>query len=174
MELTDNFRTLVNNTVKCLKGTSRRIFMADVADEVGQRRAAQQFGWGRDTIRKGCRERDSGVGCIDAFNARGTKPLEQTRPHLIADIRDIAESFAQTDPRFKSGERYLRLSVESIVWLLIDEKGYQNRELPSNEAIRLKLHSMGFRLRKVRKAAPKKSPANRCHLRAAQTGEPPG
>ena len=156
MELTDNFRTLVHNTAKCLRATSPRIFMADVADEVGQRRAAEQFGWSRDTIRKGCRERDSGVGCIDAFDARGTKPLEQTRPQPIADIRDIAESFAQTDPRIKSVERYLRLPVESIVWLLIDEKGYQDWELPSNEAIELKLHSMGFRLRKVRRVAPRK------------------
>ena len=130
--------------------------MADVAQQIGQRRAASEFGWGRDTIRKGRHERDSGIACVDALSARGIKSLEQTRPELIADIRDIAESFAQTDPRFRTGERYLRPSVASIVELLIEEKGYEDGDLPSNEAIRLKLHALGLRLRKVRKAAPKK------------------
>jgi hypothetical protein len=173
MRATEGFRSLVSNTIKGLKGTARRIFMADVADQVGgQRRAAEAFGWGRETIRKGRRERDSGIECIDALSMRGTKPLEQTWPQLIGDIRDIAESFAQTDPKFKSGERYLRLSVSSVVQLLIDEKGYENQELPSNEAIRLKLHAMGFKLRKVRKTTPKKTPADRRHFRADSAGEP--
>jgi hypothetical protein len=172
MELTDSFRALVSNTYKHLKGTARRTFMADVADQIGgQRRAADEFGWGRDTIRKGRHERDSGISCVDAFCARGTKPLEQTRPQLIVDIRDIAESFAQTDPRFKTGERYLRLSVASIVELLIDEKGYVDLDLPSDEAIRLKLLAMGFRLRKVRKSAPKKTAGDGRHLRASQAGQ---
>jgi len=59
------------------------------------------------------------------------------RPQPVADIRDIAEWFAQTDPRSRTGERYLRLSVASIVELLIEEKGYEDVDLPSNEAIRL-------------------------------------
>ena len=171
MELTDSFRALVSNTCKNLKSTARRTFMADVAEQRGQRRAANEFGWGRDTIRKGKCERDSGIACVDAFSARGTKPLEQTRPRLIADIRDIAESFAPTDPRFETGERYLRLSVASIVELLIDEKGYEDVELPSNEAIRLKLHAMGLRLRKVRKVAPKKTARDGRDLRATQAGQ---
>lgn len=174
MELTDSLRVLVRNTCEKLKGTAKRTFMADVAEQIGQRRAAKEFGWGRDTIRKGMHERDCGIACIDAFSARGTKPLEQTRPQLIADIRDIAESFAQTDPRFQTGERYLRLSVASIVELLIDEKGYKDGELPSDEAIRLKLHAMGFRLRKVRKVAPKKTARDGCDLRANQAGERQG
>ena len=105
MELTDSFRALVTSTCEKLKGTDRRTFMADVAQQIGQRRAASEFGWGRDTIRKGRHERDSGIACVDALSPRGIKPLEQTRPKLIGDIRDIAESFAQTDPRFRTGER---------------------------------------------------------------------
>jgi hypothetical protein len=171
MELTDSFRALVHSTFEKLKGTDKRTFMADVAEQIGQRQAASEFGWGRDTIRKGRHERDSGIACVDALSARGPKPLEQTRPQLIADIRDIAESFAQTDPRFETGERYLRLSVASIVELLIDEKGYEDVELPSNEAIRLKLHAMGLRLRKVRKVAPKKTARDGRDLRANQTGQ---
>ena len=50
MRETEGFRSLVSNTIKGLKGTARRIFMADVADQVGgQRRAAEAFGWGRET-----------------------------------------------------------------------------------------------------------------------------
>ena len=61
--------------------------------------------------------------------------------------------------------------MASIVELLIEEKGYEDGDLPSNEAIRLKLHALGLRLRKVRKAAPKKTSGNGRDLRAHQACE---
>lgn len=157
MELTGSGRDLVTATCKSFKGSERRVFMARVAEQVGgQRAAAREFHWGRDTIRLGQHELRSGVRCVDAFNARGRKPIEFHLPELLPDMRDIIESFSQTDPRFESNRRYCRLTVSQIVVLLIDEKGYEDTELPSNECLRLKVHQLGFTLHKVQKVKPKK------------------
>ena len=68
MDMSTSFYQLVTTTIKDLRSTARRVFMAGVAEVMGgQRKAAAMFGWGRETIRKGQHERDSGVSCMDAF-----------------------------------------------------------------------------------------------------------
>jgi hypothetical protein len=74
MELTEELKTLFIETAKSLKGSDRRVFMARVVKLLGsggQRRAAAELGWDRDTIRKGRHELDSGFRCYDHFSGRG-------------------------------------------------------------------------------------------------------
>jgi hypothetical protein len=95
MELTDSIKTLLVATAKALKGSARRLFMARTVKELGpggQQRAARELGWGRMTIRKGMRELESGVECIDAFGLRGRKPAEHHLPTLLTDIQAIVDS----------------------------------------------------------------------------------
>jgi hypothetical protein len=40
---------------------------------------------------------------------------------------------------------------------LIEQKGYTDEELPSEEAIRVRLNQLGFSLKKVQKSKPKKN-----------------
>ena len=61
MELTDSLKTLLLETAKALKGSTRRLFMARTVKELGpggQQRAARELRWGRMTIRKGMHELD--------------------------------------------------------------------------------------------------------------------
>ena len=105
MELTDSLKTLLIETAKSLKGSARRLFMARTVKELGrggQQRAARELQWGRMTIRKGRRELDSGLVCIDAFALRGRKRAEVPLPNLLTDIQAIVDSQSQVDPHFRS------------------------------------------------------------------------
>ena len=64
MELTDSLKQYVLSTVALLRGSERRLFMArtvQVLGPGGQRRAEQELGWNRWTIRKGLHELHSGL-----------------------------------------------------------------------------------------------------------------
>jgi len=159
MELTESVREVVEFAMQELKGAARRRFMAEIVLKLGsggQRKAAREFGWGRNTIRKGGHELRTGIECVDG--RCGTRAgVDERLPNLRADIKDIVECWSQTDPRFRTTERYSKLAVPQVAKRLVRDKGYGERELPSNETIRRLMHELGFRPRKVRKANPKKN-----------------
>ena len=133
--------------------------MAEVVKNLGrggQTRAEKELGWNRRTIRKGMQELEHGISIIDAFKLRGRKPIEVKLPNLRADIISIVDSQTQTDPSFKSSKLYTRLSVTQVRRQLIELKGYDSQELPSNEVIRQKLNQLGYSLKRVAKTKPLK------------------
>jgi len=75
---------------------------------------------------------------------------------LLEDIRALVEPQAQTDPSFKSTRLYSRISASEVRRQLIEQKGYQEEELPSEETIRCRLNEMGYSLKRVIKAKPPK------------------
>jgi len=159
MELSDELKTLYQKTANKLKGSDRRLFMAQVVRSLGrggQRLAERELGWCRKTIRKGTHELDSGIRCEDNFSARGRKRAEYHLPNLLADIEIIVDSQSSCDPTFCSNRLYARISAAEVRRQLIEQKGYSTEELPSEETIRLKLNELGFRLRSVTKSRPKK------------------
>jgi len=159
MELTQGIRNALKTAAATLKGHARRIFMAQVVRDLGlggQRRAQAELGWSRDTVRKGEHELSTGIECVDALNATGAKRIDARLPNLRQDIRDLVDGQSQADPRFESERVYCRLSAAKVVGLLIERKGYSDRELPSNETIRNILNAEGYTLRKVQKTKPKK------------------
>jgi len=162
MELTDTIKTLLIATAQALKGSARRLFMARTVKELGpggQQRAARELGWGRMTIRKGLRELDSGVACIDGFTLRGRKRAEDHLPHLLTDIQAIVDSQSQTDPQFRTKRLYTRLSAREVRRQLIAQKGYSDAELPTAATISTKLNALGYYPQTVAKSRPqKKSP----------------
>jgi hypothetical protein len=77
MELVEEAKALLIETVKDLKGSTRRVFMARTVHalgEGGQRLAERELGWNRGTIRKGQHELSHGIVCLDAYTSRGRKP----------------------------------------------------------------------------------------------------
>lgn len=159
MELTDGFKANIVATARMLRGSQRRLFMARTVRSLGvggQRWAETEFGWNRVTIRKGMHELRSGITCCDAFAARGRLRAEEKLPDLLADIRDIAKGFSQTDPQFRNRRLYTRLTAEELRRQLIEQKGYQTAELPTPRTLRTKLNDLGFHLTKVAKCKPKK------------------
>lgn len=159
LQLTDSLKSLLIETANNLKGHQRRRFMAQTVQELGyggQRLAERELGWNRDLIRKGTREVESGIVCLDAFQARGRKPVETNLPNLLEDLKSIVDSQSQTDPSFKSNRLYTRLSVAEICRQLMEQKGYSLKELPCHETIRSRLNDLGYYPKKVAKTKPKK------------------
>ncbi len=160
MELTDELKATYIETAQALKGSDRRVFMARIVQALGrggQSRAAREFGWCRDTIRKGMRELDSGQRLVDNFGARGRKKAEEKLPNLVADIGSIVDGHSQTDPTFQSVRLYTRLSAAEVRRQLIQQKGYTDEQLPTEETIRVKLNQLGYTLRAVQKSRPQKN-----------------
>jgi Rhodopirellula transposase DDE domain len=159
MELTDSIKAMLIATAKALKGSARRLFMARTVKELGpgsQQRAARELGWGRMTIRKGLRELDSGVECIDAFGLRGRKRAEEHLPNLLTDIQAIVDSQSQTDPQFRTKRLYTRLSAAEVRRQLIAQKGYTDAQLPTAATIGVKLNQLGYYPQTVAKSRPQK------------------
>jgi hypothetical protein len=159
MELTDSVKNLLIETAKQLKGAARRRFMALTVKDLGfggQSRANKELGWDRDTVRKGVRELETGITCVDNYKGRGRKKAEDNLPELLVDIQSIVDSQSQTDPTFKSNRLYTRLSVEEVRKQLILQKNYTEEELPTTETIRRKLNHLGYYPQKVKKSKPQK------------------
>jgi hypothetical protein len=158
MKLTIEEKELHNRTVQVLKGSERRMYMARVVKlwgYGGQAQAERELGWNRRTIRKGLRELEEGP-IRDNFAARGRKRVETQLPHLREDIQAIVDGQSQTDPTFQSQRLYTRITAKEVRQQLIEQKGYTDEELPSEETIRVRINDLGYRLRAVRKSQPKK------------------
>jgi hypothetical protein len=163
MELTDSLKTMLIETARSLKGSARRLFMARTVKELGeggQQRAARELGWGRMTIRKGLRELDSGLACLDAYSLRGRKRAEDHLPNLLTDIKAIVDRQSQADPQFRTQRLYTRLTAAEVRRQLIAQKGYTDAQLPTAETIGAKLNVLGYYPQKVAKSQPKKSAPN--------------
>jgi hypothetical protein len=94
---------------------------------------------------------------VDNYSARGRKKAEEKLPNLLADIRALVDGQSQTDPTFQSVRLYTRLSAAEVRRQLIQQTGYGDAELPSEETIRVKLNQLGYTLRAVQKSRPQKN-----------------
>jgi hypothetical protein len=159
LELTDSLKQVLRETADKLKGSDHRRFMAQITLELGvggQRLAARELGWHRDLIRKGIREVERDMVCVDAVKLRGRRRTESRLPNLLDDLKSIVDRQSQTDPKFTTNRLYSRLSVAEVYRQLIAQKGYSEAELPSHETIRLRLNQLGYYPSKVSKTKPKK------------------
>jgi hypothetical protein len=163
VKLTSAEKALHQERVRQLKGHARRLYMARVAHAMGRGGPSllnRELGWSRDTIRKGFKELATGQICYDRYWARGRKRAEDRLPNLLSDMRAIADQHSQTDPSFESGQLYLRLSAASVRRQLIEQKGYTDEALPSEEVIRQRLHELGYILQPVKKPTWEKVSGN--------------
>jgi hypothetical protein len=151
---------LLQETAGSLRGYARRLFMARTVEEVFDGmpyRAEQELGWNRATVSKGLHELRSGVECVDGRRgATGRKPAEAHLPNLLADIRDMVDSQSQTDARFRTSRLYTRMSAAEVRRQLLENKGYRDEDLPSEETIRCKLNMLGYHPVRVQKTQVKK------------------
>lgn len=133
--------------------------MASVVDLLGrggQRFAERVLGWNRCTIRKGFKEYTSGQPIQDRYHDRGRYRAEKRLPSLLKDLQTIVDPVGQTDPTFRSVRIYAPLSADEIRRRLINQYGYQDKDLPCTRTLRTKLNALGYSLRKVRKCRPLK------------------
>ena len=159
IEITPELKKMLNDTRDKLKGSDRRIFMAQFVASLGrggQSRAELELGWDRKTIRKGMREYKTNIVCLDNFQARGRKRAEAHLPNLLNDIKNIVKPVSQADPTFRTTKIYSPLTAEEVHKRLIEDKHYTQQELPTPRTIRSRLNELNFHPQKVNKTKPKK------------------
>jgi len=159
MEMTSEVKALLLNTARDLKGSALRRFMARTVQALGkggQRLAERELGWNRATIRKGLREVEHGIVCVDAFSWRGRKRSEEHLPNLLIDLKALVDSQSQADPQFRTNRLYTRLTATEVRRQLIAQKGYTDEELPTEETLASKLNELGYYPKKVAKSQPQK------------------
>ena len=164
----DKVRAVIKSASEKLTGLKRRAYQAEVTAEFfggSVRKAEKEMGWGRETVRKGMREAETGISCHDNFQGRGRKKTEEKLPHIEKDIRDIADPHAQADPDFKNDFLYIKITAKAVRKALAETKGYKDEELPSENTIGNMLNRMGYSMKRVVKAKPlKKNSRNRCDI----------
>ena len=159
MEITTKVKSVIKNAAKKLTGYKRRAFQAQTTLDLldgNARQAERVFGWGRKTVTKGLHERQSGLRCWDAYQARGNKPTEEKSPQLAADIADIVAPWSQAEPRFRTTLAYTRITAKAVRAALIAEKGYTDEGLPGERTMNNILNRLGYCLRRVEKTKPVK------------------
>ncbi len=156
-EITTTIKDILSQAANSLTGSKRRIFMAKTVSHLGkgaQRRAEQELGWDRETIRKGMHELRSGISCLDNFSGRGRHSVYQHLPNLEADIIAIAEPTSQVDPTFRTLKIYTPLTAKTVRKQLISQKGYSEEKLPCIKTLSNKLNQLNFHPQKVTKTKP--------------------
>jgi hypothetical protein len=156
-----------------LHGIERRAFQAEMALKHCQgnaRLSENVFGWGRNSVATGLGEKRTGIICVGAQSGfGGNKRWEARYPDAAAVVQELAEEHSQQDPTFKSSIAYTRLSAAEALRQL-ETKGFAPDQIPSPSAMAEILNRMGYRLRKVVKAKPKKR--LRKQTRSLRTSKP--
>jgi Rhodopirellula transposase DDE domain len=151
----ETMKATVKDAARKLTGHRKRDFMAKVAEDYfeGSARKTETFlGWNRDSVQLGLHERRSGMVCVDNYRARGRHQSEAVMANLATDIASLVDVQAQADPKFQSTFLYARISARAVREALIDEKGYDEEQLPSRQTIGAILNRMGYRLKKHKKS----------------------
>jgi len=169
----EKVRRVIKSASGKLTGQKRRAYQAEAAVGFSGgsfRRAEKEMGWGRETVRKGMGEAETGILCYDNFQSRGRKKTEEKLPYIEKDIRDIAGPHAQTDPDFGNAFLHIKITAKAVREALIREKGYKDEELPSENTIGNMLNRMGYSLKRVPKTKPvKKFPEPMRYLKTSGT-----
>jgi hypothetical protein len=96
------------------------------------------------------------IKCIDNYKARGNKKTEDKLKTLEEDIRSLVDPKSQAEPRFRTTLAYTRITTKAVRQALIDEKGYTDAQLPSENTIGSILNRLGYQLKQVQKTKPVK------------------
>jgi len=148
---------LLKGIISKLKGGDKRRAAAEVAREYGsggQRYVAREFNIGRNTLRKGTNEIESGKNIEDRYSARGRKKKTDELPKLEGQIKSILDGQSQTDPKFQTNRLYTKMSIFELQKELIKRFGYTSEELPSLRTLNTITNNMGYTVKSVRKSKP--------------------
>lgn len=142
-----------------MTGVERRSFQAQMSLKYcngNARQTERVFGWGRGTVELGLNERRTGIICIGLQSGySGAQRWEEKYPSASLALRQLAEAHCQQDPTFKSTIAYTRLTSQEALSQL-KEQGFES-VLPCASSMAMILNRIGYRLRPVVKAKPKKS-----------------
>jgi transposase len=157
MKLNQNLINTFKKIAKGLSGAEKRLFIAEITRtylDGNVRKAESIFGWNRNSNQLGLKELTHGIICYVDIHERGNKPIEKKQKHGKTDIKELIEPETQVDPQFKSDLKYVRITAPKIRQLLINRKGYSEKELPKVRTINNLLNRLGYTLKRVQKTKP--------------------
>jgi len=158
--MTSEKKELIKDAVKRLKGYERREYQVQIAiDYFGSnaRKTERAMGWGREALKVGMKEIETGIRCINRHKDTGRPRTENKMVNLAEDIHSIATPQTQADPSMRSGSlTYTRITAKAVREALIKDKGYSDQELPCQGTIGNILNRLGYNLKRVLKAKPAK------------------
>lgn len=157
-DLTDDARHAILLAATLLTGHKRRRFQAEMAHRYcgGSARLAETtFGWGRDAVHTGLNELRSGIRCVEAFDGRGRRATEQQYPEVEEHIRRLVDPHAQADPKFQTPFAYTRITAKGVREALLAVPALAGK-VPTRQTVGDILNRLGYKLRRVVKARPRK------------------
>jgi hypothetical protein len=157
--LTPEIEHIIQFTADMLKGSQRRAFMAEVAEQLcfgSPRLTETEFGFGRAAVQLGIHEKRTGLICYGNYAPCGKQQSELSNPKLEEDIRRLVDPKGQADPKLSNTFVYTRITAKSVRQKLIDEKNWHDEELPKERSISNILNRLGYKLRRVQKTKPQK------------------
>lgn len=158
-KMNQELKEIIKDAAKRLTGYKKREYQAEKTLEYfggSARKAEREMGWGRECVQKGLKELETGIRCLDNYQGRGNRRSEDKNPKLKEDIISLAEPQTQADPAVKTSLTYTRITSKAMRQALIDEKGYTDEELPSEDTIGNILNRLGYNLKRVQKSKPAK------------------
>lgn len=142
-----------------MNGVERRSFQAEMALKYlkGCTRLAETlFGWGRQNIEIGLAEKRTGITCVGLQSTfSGAKRWEEKQPEVALSLQQLAESYAQQDPTFKTSLAYTRLTAASALKEL-KELGFSQEQLPGASTMAQVLNLAGLSSSQSRKSQTSK------------------
>lgn len=159
-EVTESVKATIQSAARKLTGYLRRQFQAEVAVKYCQgspRRAEQVFGWGRAAVRTGLNEQRTGIRCVEDYSSRGRPKTEERNPDLVPEIHALVEPLSQADPKFQTPLAFTRATAKAVHQQLSAKAAETGRPVPAERTVHDILNRLGYRLRRVRKTAPKKN-----------------
>jgi len=110
-KLDDDLKAVIKDAAGRLTGFKRREYQAQITSDYfggSARKAEREMGWGRECVKKGLRESETGIRCADNYQGRGKKRTEDKIPGLTENIISLAEKETQADPAMKSSLTYTK------------------------------------------------------------------
>lgn len=150
---------IFKETSKMVTGSDRRKFQANITKEYldgNARKAENVFGWGRETVKLGMKEIESGFICLIDVHKRGNTRTEEKSPQIEEEIRRIVEPSIHTDPKFQSSFKYTRITSKKVLQALIDTNNFTEEQLPTERTMNNILNRMGYTLKRIAKIKPLK------------------
>ena len=158
-ELSPKIKQIIKYASSLIKSVDKRAFMANVARQFcnnSPRLAESHFGWNRHAVQLRQHKLRTRIICYDNYLASGRKKAEVSQPQVEKDIHSLVEPHSQVDPKMKNTFAYTRLTAVDLRQQLIDEKNWQNEELPCERSFNNILNRMGYLLHRVQKSKPPK------------------
>lgn len=154
VQIDEKVKSTLKDAAKKLTGPKKRAFMAKATEDYfggSARKAETYLGWKRQTVQRGLHERQSGVICLDNYQARGSHKSEEKLPHLEQDIHEVLEGAYHADPKLKTPFKYTKVTAQAVLEALVAEKGYSESALPCRQTMGSILNRLGYRLKKLKK-----------------------